>query len=277
MRGQVPTLRLGNALAGLHIGLVFAFLYVPILVLIVLAFNDSNMTSFPFRGFTLNWFSVLANDPPILRGLKNSFVVAAASTLISLLIGVATAYSLTQYKFGGRIFFAAVMFLPVVVPKTVLGLSVLAFTTFLGIPRTLLTVVFGQVLFCVPFVTIIVGSVLIKLDHRLLEAARDLGASEWRTFVKIVLPLILNGIVAGAFIAFILSFSEFNLSFFLSGREQTLPLVIFSEFRFEITPKINALSTAMVVVSIAVTILAEHLRTRGLGGARLRRQDSGGP
>ena len=253
----------GPGYSGFHIVVLFLFLYAPIVILIVLAFNDSNMTSFPFRGFTLKWFSVLANDTQILRGLKNSFIVAIYATAISALIGTATAYTLVHYRFRGRFFFIVLIFVPIVIPKTVLGLSILTLTTDLEISRSLVTVIFGHILFCFPFVTIIVASVFIRLDPALIEAAVDLGANEWRTFCKVVLPLIANGIVAGAFVAFILSFSEFNLSFFLSGRDQTLPLVIFSEFRFKITPKINALSTLMVVLTVGVTVLAETIRTRG--------------
>lgn len=251
-----------NLASALYLTAIFAFLYVPILVLILLAFNDSQMTSFPFRGFTIQWFDVLMQDEAILRGLYNSFIVALWATGIAVVVGTMTAYALLRYQFRGRIVIAVLTLLPVIVPKTVLGLSILTLTSHLHLSRSLVTVIFGHALICLPFVIIIVGSVLIRVDKGLIEAARDLGASEFLTFRKVVLPLILNGIVAGAFVAFILSFAEFNLSFFLSGREQTLPLVIFSEFRFEITPKINALSAAMVTASIALTVAAEYLRAR---------------
>lgn len=262
----------GPGYIGFHTALLFLFLYAPIVILMVLAFNDSNMTSFPFRGFTLKWFSILANETQILRGLKNSFIVAIYATAISAIIGTVTAYTLVHYRFRGRLLFIALIFVPIVIPKTVLGLSILTLTSDLEISRSLVTVIFGHILFCFPFVTIIVASVFIRLDPALIEAAVDLGANEWRTFRKVVLPLIANGIVAGVFVAFILSFSEFNLSFFLSGREQTLPLVIFSEFRFKITPKINALSTLMVVFSVAVTVLAETFRTRGFAGSTQKKR-----
>jgi len=246
----------------LYLVAVFTFLSLPILVLMLLAFNDSQMTSFPFRGFTLEWFRTLVGDDKIIDGLYNSFIVAIWATLASVVVGTLAAYALLQHRFRGRLVIAAAALLPVVVPKTVLGLAILTLTSHLNVPRTLITVIFGHVLFCLPFVIIIVGSVIVRVERDLVEAARDLGASEFSTFFKVLLPLILNGIVAGAFVAFILSFAEFNLSFFLSGREQTLPLVIFSEFRFEITPKINALAVAMVSASIAMTVAAEYFRTR---------------
>lgn len=265
----------GSGYYSTHVVMLFLFLYAPIVVLMVLAFNDSNMTSFPFRGFTLKWFSVLANDPQILRGLKNSFLAAICTTILSVVIGTATAYALVQYRFRGRLLFIVLIFVPIVIPKTVLGLSILTLTADLGIPRSLATLVFGHLLFCFPFVTIIVASVFMRLDLRLIEAAVDLGANEWVTFRRVVLPLIKNGIIAGAFVAFILSFSEFNLSFFLSGRQQTLPLVVFSEFRFEITPKINALSALMVVLSVGLTVLAEAFRTRGFSKSAAAGNDAG--
>ena len=221
------------------------------------------MTSFPFRGFTLKWFSVLANDDTMLRALKNSIIVALCATVLSAVIGTATAYTLVHYRFPGRILCMVLIFVPIVIPKTVLGLAILTLTSDLEIARSIVTVVFGHVLFCFPFVTIIVASVFIRLDPALLESAADLGAGEWRTFRKVVLPLIANGIIAGVFVAFILSMSEFNLSFFLAGREHTLPLVVFSEFRFEITPKINALSALLVAFTVGATVLAEAFRTRG--------------
>jgi spermidine/putrescine transport system permease protein len=267
---RLKTSPVGRIYVSAHIVVLFLFLYAPIVILMILAFNDSAMTSFPFRGFTLEWFSVLAHDTKILIGLKYSFLAAISSTALSVIVGTATAYALIQYRFPGRLLCIVLIFVPIVIPKTVLGLSLVVLTTYFDIPRSLATLVFGHVLFCFPFVTIIVASVFLRLDKRLIEAAGDLGASEWRTFRKVVLPLISNGIIAGAFVAFILSFSEFNLSFFLSGREQTLPLVVFSEFRFEITPKINALSALMVVLSVALTVLAEMYRTGGFGRWRAR-------
>ena len=190
-----------------------------------------------------------------------------------MVIGTLTAYTLVRYSFPGRILFVALIFVPIIVPKTVLGLALLVFTTYLDIPRSLLTVIFGHVLLCFPYVTIVVASVFMRLDQGLIDAAMDLGAGEFHTFRKVVLPLVKNGVIAGTFVAFVLSFSEFNLSSFLTGRDQTLPLVIFSEFRFKITPKINALSTLIVAGTILLTVLAELLRTSrpGKSGTRGRR------
>lgn len=250
-------------LADIHLGVIFVFLYLPVGVLIVLAFNDSTVTSFPFRSFTWKWFGVLASDDAIVRGLTNSFIVVGATISIVSVIGTLTAYTLVRYRFPGRFFIGALVFVPIVVPKTVLGISLVALTTYLDIPRSLYTVIFGHILFCFPYVTIVVASVFLRLDQSLIDAAADLGAHEWRTARKVILPLIRNGVVAGVFVGFVLSFGEFSLSAFLAGREQTLPLVIYSEFRFKVTPKINALSTLVVAGNILLVILAEYYRSRG--------------
>ena len=243
---------------------IFAFLYVPLVIVVLLAFNDSTMTSFPFRGFTLKWFGVMANDRPMLEGLQNSVIVALFATALSLAFGTLAAYGIVFHRFRLRLLVALLIIVPAVLPKTVLGLAILSLTTEIGLGRSLGLVVFGHVLVCLPFVAIIVGSVMMRIEHRIPDAARDLGAAEGRTARLVILPLSMNGITAAGFIAFILSFSEFNLSFLLSGRDQTLPLVIFSQFRFEITPKINAISTVLVLFSIGSTVAAEALRNRRL-------------
>lgn len=248
-----------------HVGLIFVFLYLPVAILIVLAFNDSTVTSFPFRSFTWKWFGVLAEDEAIGRGLINSFIVAGTTIAIVVVIGTLTAYTLVRYRFPGRLVISALVFVPIVVPKSVLGIALVAFTTYLDIPRSIYTVIFAHVLFCFPYVTIVVASVFLRIDQSLIDASMDLGAREWRSVRKVILPLIRNGVLAGAFVAFVLSFSEFSLSAFLSGREQTLPLVIFSEFRFKVTPKINALSTLVVAGNILFVIIAEYYRSRGMG------------
>lgn len=250
-----------------HAGFIFAFLYLPVVILMVLAFNDSQITSFPFKEFTLKWFPILFEQRSIIKGLTNSFIVSFAVIGIVVSIGTLTAYALVLYRFPGRVFFAALIFVPIIIPKTVLGLALLSLTSYLDIPRSLYTVILAHVLFCFPYVTIVVASVLLRLDRILLDAAADLGAGEWRTFRKVVLPLVKNGVIAGAFVAFVLSFSEFNLSSFLAGRDETLPLIIFSEFRLKVTPKINALSTIVVLGNVLLVVIAEYVRSRRTAGA----------
>jgi len=237
---------------------VLAFLYAPVVVLVIFAFNESAL-SYSWSGFTLRWFEELASDR-IFLNWRNTLVVSAGVVATATVIGTMAAYTLVKYSFRGKMVVIALMFVPIIIPRSIIGISLLVTLSYLGIPRSLLTVALGQIFYVLPFVVIAVVSVIIVFDRRLEEAAMDLGASPWVTFRRITLPLILNGIATGAAVAFILSFSEFTLSYYLAGERQTLPIYIFSEFKFLITPKINALSTAIVVLVIVVTLLMDYIR-----------------
>lgn len=241
---------------------VLVFLYAPIVILVAFAFNDSAL-SYKWSRFTLKWFEVLAADR-ILLTWRNTLVVSIGVVVAATVIGTLAAYALVKYPFRGKLIVIALMFVPIIIPRSITGIALLVTLSYLGIPRSLLTVGLGQVFYVLPFVVIAVVSVIIVFDKRLEEAAMDLGASAWVTFRKVTLPLIFNGIATGAAVAFILSFSEFTLSYYLAGERQTLPIYIFSEFKFLITPKINALSTAIVTIVIVVTLLADYLRRRAI-------------
>ena len=182
---------------------------------------------------------------------------------VSTIIGTMAAYALVKYSFRGKLIVVALLFVPIIIPRSIVGISMLVTLSYLGIPRSMLTIALGQIFYVLPFVVIAIVSVIIVFDHRLEEAALDLGASPWTTFRRVTLPLILNGIATGAAVAFLLSFSEFTLSYYLAGERQTLPIYIFSEFKFLITPKINALSTAIVTLVVVVTLLTEYVRRKG--------------
>ena len=240
---------------------VLLFLYAPIAILVVFAFNDSAI-SYSWRGFTLKWFHELASQR-IFLNWRNTLVVSVSVVGLSTIIGTMAAYALVKYSFRGKLIVVALLFVPIIIPRSIVGISMLVTLSYLGIPRSLLTVALGQIFYVLPFVVIAIVSVIIVFDHRLEEAALDLGASPWTTFRRVTLPLILNGIATGAAVAFILSFSEFTLSYYLAGERQTLPIYIFSEFKFLITPKINALSTAIVTLVVVMTLLTEYVRRKG--------------
>ena len=240
---------------------VLLFLYAPIAILVVFAFNDSAI-SYSWRGFTLKWFQELASQR-IFLNWRNTLVVSVSVVGISTIIGTMAAYALVKYSFRGKLIVVALMFVPIIIPRSIVGISLLVTLSYLGIPRSMLTIALGQIFYVLPFVVIAIVSVIIVFDHRLEEAALDLGAGPWTTFRRVTLPLILNGIATGAAVAFILSFSEFTLSYYLAGERQTLPIYIFSEFKFLITPKINALSTAIVILVVVVTLLTEYVRRKG--------------
>lgn len=239
---------------------VLGFLYAPVVVLIVFAFNDSAL-AFSWQGFTLKWFRILLEDR-ILVTWKNSFIVSVCVVAVTAVMGTMAAYGLIKYRFPWKRLVIGFLFIPMIIPRTILGIALLVFLNFLGIRRSLVTVGVGQVLYVLPFVIIVISSAMLTFDTALEEAAMDLGADGWTTFRRVTFPLIKNGIMAGMLVAFILSFSEFTISFYLSGTSQTVPMLIFSEFRFLITPKINALSTAIVFITAVFTIVGEVKRGR---------------
>ncbi len=242
------------------VSLVLLFLYAPLVVLIAFAFNESAI-SYTWTGFTTKWFGALLKDR-ILVTWENSLLVSAGVVAVTTIIGTMTAYGLVRYSFRLKPMVVALIFVPIILPRTIIGLAVLLTLNYLKLPRSLVTVGLGQAFYVLPFVIIVIASVIVTFDARLEEAAMDLGARPWLVFRKVTFPLIRHGVVAGMLVAFILSFSEFTMSFYLSGTSQTLPLYIFSEFRFLITPIINALSTSIVAITIATTIIAEVVRQR---------------
>ena len=256
-RGDVMRARLEWPF-NLLVGAVLAFLYAPIVVLVIFAFNESAI-SYSWSGFTLKWFEELASER-IFLNWRNTLVVSVGVVTASTVIGTMAAYTLVKYSFRGKLVVIALLFVPIIIPRSIVGISMLLTLSYLGIPRSLLTIALGQVFYVLPFVVIAIVSVIIVFDRRLEEAALDLGASPWTTFRRVTFPLILNGIATGAAVAFILSFSEFTLSYYLAGGGQTLPIYIFSEFKFLITPKINALSTSIVALVIVVTLLTDYIR-----------------
>jgi spermidine/putrescine transport system permease protein len=239
---------------------VLIFLNAPVVVLMVFAFNDSPI-SYDWTGFTLKWFRQLA-DERILLTWWHSFLVSVCVVLVSTVIGSMAAYGLVRYSFRAKAFVLALIFIPIIIPRMIIGLAVLLTLNYLGIPRSLFTVGLGQTFYVLPFVIIVIVSVIMTFDRRLEEAALDLGARPWTVFRWVTFPLIKNGVFAGALVAFILSFSEFTISYFLAGTTQTLPTLIYSEFRFLITPKINALSTTIVLITVVSTVVAEIMRQR---------------
>ncbi len=240
--------------------LVLLFLNAPVIVLMVFAFNKSAI-AYTWTGFTLEWFGALAEDR-ILLTWQNSLLVSLGVVAVTAVIGTMAAYGLVSYRFRAKPLVVVLLFIPIIIPRTIVGLAVLITLNHLGVPRSLATVALGQIFYVLPFVVIVVASVIFTFDRRLEEAALDLGARPFHVFRKVTLPLISNGIFAGMLVAFILSFSEFTISYFLSGTSQTLPTLIFSEFRFLITPKVNALSTSIVIITVVFTIAAELTRRR---------------
>ena len=254
--------RLQEGIHGATIVGVYLFMYVPIFVLILFAFNDSPFIVFPMEGFTLKWFAVTLGSTKMLKALWYSLVVALFVTLIAVVLGTMGAVCIIRHRFRMRYLLIGLFLLPIVIPKTILGISFTTMIEFFELKRSLLTVVLAQSVYCLPFAVIVVSSVLWRFDRSLEEASMDLYASPMRTFTRVTFPLIRNGILAGMLICLILSFSEYTLTWFTSGHTQTLPIVIFSEYKYHLSPKINALSTLIVGVNVLIALLGEIIRSR---------------
>ncbi|AQS55614.1 spermidine/putrescine ABC transporter permease PotC [Novibacillus thermophilus] len=246
----------------LYAGFIYAFLYIPIVILIAFSFNQSRLNAV-WTGFTFDWYGALLQNTDVLDATKVSLTVAFISTIASTMIGTLAAVGMYRYHFRGKTALDGMLYLPIVIPEIVMGISLLAFFATVEIPLGITTLVIAHITFSVPFVVVVVRARLEGFDRSIEEAAMDLGANEWQTFVRVTLPIIAPGIVAGALLAFTLSIDDVIISFFVAGPSSTtLPLKIFSMVKFGVTPEINALSTIMLIVTLTIVIIAERIRMK---------------
>jgi spermidine/putrescine transport system permease protein len=252
------------------------FLYAPILLLPVFAFNDGTVIAFPLDGFTTRWFAELWTNRELHAALVNSLLVAGASSVLAVLLGLAAARANIRYRFPGKAAAMGLIMLPLVLPEIIVAVSLLVIAIrILGLDLSLWTVVAAHVLICTPFAVAILNAAFQSLDPALEEAAVDLGCTRPETFRLVTLPLVMPGIVASLLISFTISFDEFIIAFFLTGSDPTLPVYIWSLLRFpRLIPVVMALGTILVIVSVALLMLAEWNRRRGL--ARAGATDRGG-
>ena len=231
---------------------VFAFLYIPILLLIAYSFNDSNLNLY-WAGFTTKWYGLLFGNEVLLRAFKNSLIVAAASTVLSVLIGTSAAWLLYRYRFPAQQFLGLLIFVPMVMPEVLMGVSLLVLFVTLGMPLGFTTMIIAHTTFCFPFVLVGVQARLQGIDPALEEAAMDLGATPLQAFWLVIVPYLMPAIAAGALMAFTLSFDEYIVSIFTSGSEsQTLPLKVYGMVRVGLNPQLNALSTLFIAATALV-------------------------
>lgn len=241
----------------LHSSLVYVFLYGPILMLIVLSFNRSGLPT-AWGGFSLRWYQELLQNKDLLNAALNSMVVAGGSTLVSAVFGTLLAMGLERIE--RNLVLDAFVFLPMIIPDIVLAIALLSFYTFIEIPLSLLTITISHIVFNIAFVAAIVRTRLSYFDNTLEEASLDLGAPPVKTFLKVTLPLILPGIIAGSLLAFTISLDEFVIAFFTAGPARpTLPILIYSMVRFGVTPDVNALATIVLSVSALLILIAQRL------------------
>lgn len=251
------------------------FLYAPILLLPLFAFNNATTIAFPLAGFTTQWFVKLLDEPELHRALKNSLIIACSSAVIATSLGIFAARASTRYKFPAKGGIMAMIMLPLVLPEIILAVAILAVLLGLGVPLSIFTVILGHVLICTPFSVAILSAAFQSLDNSLEEAAYDLGESGISTFRLVILPLVMPGIISSLLITFTISLDEFIMAFFLAGNENTLPVYILGQFRFpQNVPVIMALGTILVCLSITLLATAEYFRRRGI--AKTGGKDTGG-
>lgn len=238
------------------------FLYLPIVVLAVFSFNDSDLMAFPLSGFTLRWYGELAGNDAFHAGFVTSTLVAQPVGLIGMAVGLAAALALTAPGLKWRLGFAALVLLPFLVPKSVLSIAQAMVMSRVGLERGAVALVLAQALVVVPFTTVMIASVLVRIDPRLDEAARDLGATPWQSFRLVMLPQ-LKGALAGAYsVGVILSLADLTIAMFLAGRTQPLSLMVASEFRRELRPDLNAMQVAVLALTAAIVAASELYRRR---------------
>ena len=251
------------------------FLYAPILLLPLFAFNDSKVIAFPLSGFTTSWFSQMWADDNLWKALKNSLIVSGSVSILSTVFGVFAARASTRYAFPGKGGILGLIMLPLVLPEMIVAMSLLIVLLAVGFPLSILTIIMGHVLICTPFAVAILSSAFQSLDRSLEEAAYDLGETSWSTFRLIIFPLVMPGVISSLLITFTISLDEFIIAFFLGGNETTLSVYIFGQFRFPAkVPAIMALGTILVCLSIVLLATAEYFRRRGI--AKSGGKDTGG-
>jgi spermidine/putrescine transport system permease protein len=242
---------------------IYAFLYAPILVLIIFSFEQSKI-AVHWTGFSLKWYQQLFVDETLGMALLNSLIVASVSVFFSATMGTLAAVGLTRLHFKGKSLYRAMITLPIIIPEIAMAVSALTLFLFMGIRLSLATVIVSHIVFCVAYVVLTVMGRMEGIDRSLEEAAQDLGASPVVAFFRVTLPLLMPGIIAGSLMAFVLSLDDFIITQFNAGvGATTLPLRIYSMVKFGVSPEINALSTLMILSTVSLTLLAEFTRNVG--------------
>lgn len=246
----------------LTMGGAFFFLYFPIVSLIVFSFNDSKR-NITWQGFTLRYYEKAYENSQLHEAFLNSMIVASTSTTVSTVLGAMLGLALYRFRFPAQGPYEGMVHLPIVIPEICMGVAMVAFFATVDIPLGLFTITVSHIAFSIPFVAVVIRARMAGFDRALEEASYDLGASQWQTFWNVTFPYMQPGIVAGALLAFTLSLDDFVITFFTSGPgSTTFPIKIYSMVRFSVTPEVNAASTVLIVVTLALTITALVIQSR---------------
>ena len=268
-----PVERIWYYVLRIFCGLLLLFLVLPVLVIIPLSFNSSSFLVYPLQGFSLQWYENFFSSAEWMRALKNSLIVAPASTILAMFFGTLAAIGLTRGSFPGKALVMALVISPMVVPVVIIGVASYLFFAPLGLGNSYTALILVHAVLGVPFVIITVSATLQGFNQNLVRAAASLGASPLTTFRRVTLPLIAPGVISGALFAFATSFDEVVVTLFLAGPEQaTLPRQMFSGIRENLSPTIAAAATLLIVFSVVLLLVLEWLRGRS---EKLRTQAAG--
>jgi len=249
---------------------IYAFLYVPLAIVVMYSFNDSRLNA-EWVGFTLHWYKALLNNQEMLTAARNSLVIALCASLSSTILGTMAGLAIHRYRWK---FLPVLVFTPVAMPEILLGVSLLLFfLQVLNVTLGMVSIIIAHTTFCIGFVAIIVRARLQAMDDSIFEAARDLGASPWQTFRLVTLPLIVPAVVAGALMSFTLSIDDFIITFFTKGvGEPILPIQIYTMIKVAVTPEVNAISTLLMLLTLTMIIIAARLEARASSNRNNSRQ-----
>ena len=243
------------------VALVYIFLFAPIVMVIIMSFSSSKYSTFPLGEFTLKWYKSAVEDQNLFTAVKNSIFISLTATAGATCIGTLAAMGFVRNRFRAKEILNTLFLSPMIIPEIIIGIALLSFaTTFLKMQGGFFLIVIGHTLIGLPFVLTVVSSRLHGFDRSLEEAAMDLGANEMITFRRITLPLIMPGIVAGALLAFTISFDNFLITYLLAGPKlMTIPVEIYSMVRFEINPRIHAFSSFIIMISVTLIIIHQKI------------------
>ncbi|MDR2402401.1 MAG: ABC transporter permease [Spirochaetaceae bacterium] len=256
----------------LYIALILALMYVPILLVIIYSFNMARLSSV-WSGFTLKWYGELFRDHAMFTALRNSVILGALASSGAAVLGTLGAAGMARIggagprppagKAAGKAFGRVMEYLstlPIMIPEIILGMVFLAFFSLLGLPFGMVTLIIAHTAICVPYVYLLVKARLVGLDREYVEAAKNLGAGEWRAFCDITLPLVLPAVISGMLISFAMSFDDVIISVFLTGAQtNTLPIKIYSQMKTGVTPKTNALCTLLFIITVVLCLFSAYL------------------
>ena len=257
--------------------LFFAFIYAPMLIVLVYSFNANPINMMSWSGFTFDWYRTIfglssklteqtlyvESTQQLTNAVTNSLIVALTTTTVSTIIGTLAALAMARYRFRMKTFYRVLVFMPMIIPDIVLGLALLIYFVTIGAKLGLITIIIGHCTFLCSYVFIVVSARLAGMDHHFEEASADLGASPFQTFRRVTLPLILPGVVGGALLAFIISMDDLVITYFIAGVDSTtLPVFIYGMLRRGIKPEINAIASLMILFSLIIASLGLYLRSR---------------